>query len=176
MISKVKTMEMIDSRSVAYFITLGGIATFLPFIVHHQWTTGPIINAVLILSVYLLGIRSAVFIALFPSLMALSGGLLPAVLAPVVPFIMIGNIILIFLIDAGRRYIGFSAGLFLGSLFKFLFLYSSVAWIENLLLKSEFASKVALMMSWPQFATAIIGGILAWGVIKAMGEDQYSKT
>ncbi|HMB66218.1 MAG TPA: hypothetical protein VKO42_05055, partial [Patescibacteria group bacterium] len=97
--NKENALVRANYQALANFLVLAGVVTFLPFVYHVQFVTGPIINAVFVLSLFLLGIRSAVVIALVPSLMALSGGLLPAVLAPAVPFIMIGNIIFIFIID-----------------------------------------------------------------------------
>ena len=93
------TLEKVNAQALTAFIGLAGIATALPFFIHLQWITGPIINAIFILVLFLVGIRSALVVALIPSLMALSGGLLPAILAPVVPFIMIGNAIYVLAID-----------------------------------------------------------------------------
>jgi hypothetical protein len=42
----------------------------------------------------------------------------------------------------------------------------SVNIISGLLLKNELAVKVAQMMSWPQFATAITGGMIAWAILR----------
>ena len=52
-------------------------------------------NAVLIIAAVLLSPFEAVLIGLVPSAVALSSGLLPLALAPMVPFIMIGNAILV---------------------------------------------------------------------------------
>ena len=91
--------EKVDVAAIAQFIGLAAIATFLPFLIHIQWITGPVINALLILILFVAGIRAALLMCLVPSVMALAGGLLPAVLAPVVPFIMIGNVIFILSVD-----------------------------------------------------------------------------
>ncbi len=96
---KEKTFEQINANSIAQFAGLASIAVFLPYVVPFQWVVGPIVNAVLILTLLKFGFRNAVAVATIPSLMALSGGLLPVVLAPVVPFIMISNIILILCVD-----------------------------------------------------------------------------
>ena len=170
---KEKTLEIADTRAVAQFLVLATVATALPFYYHVQAVTGPIINAIFILALFLLGIRSALVICLVPSLMALSGGLLPAVLAPVVPFIMIGNVILVLVVDwfyrnFGESLKGYWAGVVLGSGLKFLFLFFSVSYISELLIKQSLAVKVAQMMSWPQFATAIAGGILAFVILKSL--------
>jgi len=170
-IIKEETLAKVNVQAMTQFVGLAGLATALPFFIHLQWLTGPIVNAILILVLFLVGVRSALVVALVPSLMALSGGLLPAVLAPVVPFIMISNAILVLSVDwfynqvkdSGR---GYWAGVLVGAILKFAFLYLSVGWITKLLLKQELAVKVAQMMSWPQLATAILGGLIAFIILK----------
>ncbi|MFA6306237.1 MAG: hypothetical protein WCV70_00290 [Patescibacteria group bacterium] len=170
-IIKEEVLEKVNVRSLSEFIGLAGLALFLPFFIHLQWITGPIVNAILILTLFLAGIRSAMVVALAPSLMALAGGLLPAVLAPTVPFIMIGNVIFILTVDwfynqakdSGR---GYWLGVIFGAALKFVFLFLSVGFITRLLFKQELAVKVAEMMSWPQFATAVLGGLIAWIILK----------
>ena len=166
---KEKTFERVDTVSVIQFAGLASMAIFLPYLIHIQWITGPIVNAILILTLLKFGFRNAIAIAVVPSLMALSGGLLPAILAPVVPFIMIGNMILILCVDWFHNNFedkikGYWAGVIVGAALKFLFLFASVNIISGLLIKQELAIKVAQMMSWPQFYTAVIGGVIAWGV------------
>lgn len=175
---KEKTLELVNISALTQFLVLAGVATFLPFVIHQQLITGPIVNAILILALFTVGIRSALTLCLIPSLMALSGGLLPAVLAPVVPFIMISNVILILSLDyavnAGERQTApinakrYWLGLCIGAGLKFLFLFASVNVISKLLIKQELAMKVAQMMSWPQFATAITGGAIAWLILKKL--------
>jgi riboflavin transporter len=170
-IIKEQILGRVNVQALTQFIGLAGIALFLPFFIHLQWISGPIINAILILILFLSGIRAAMVVALIPSLMALSGGLLPAVLAPVVPFIMISNMIFVLTIDwfyskTKDSNKGYWLGVIMAAVVKFAFLYFSVSWITKLLIKQELAVKVAQMMSWPQFATAIIGGMIAWVILK----------
>jgi len=168
---KEKTFERVNINSLAQFAGLASIAMFLPFILHIQWITGPIVNAILILTLLKFGFRNAIALAVVPSLMALSGGLLPAILAPVVPFIMISNIILILCVDwvyhnFKDKTKGYWVGVIVGAGLKFSFLFLSVNIISGLLIKQELAIKVAQMMSWPQLYTAVIGGVIAWGIWK----------
>lgn len=169
-ITKEETLAKINVQSLTQFISLAGIATALPFFIHLQWISGPIVNAILILVLFLVGIRSAMVVALIPSLMALSGGLLPAILAPAVPFIMISNAILVLTVDRFYDWRpdsrGYWQGVVVGAILKFVFLYLSVGWITRLLLKQELAAAVVKMMSWPQLATAILGGVIAWVILK----------
>ncbi len=172
---KTITLQKIDSIKIAQFASLSTVAIGLPFFVHNQLITGSIINAMLILALMLLGIRSAVFLALFPSVVALSSGLLPALLAPIIPFIMISNILLIVTLDYAikvftKERVGFVSGVIIGSFVKFLFLYLSVNIIAELLIKKEMIVKVAQIMSSMQFFTALAGGVIALGVLGLMGK------
>lgn len=170
---KEKILEGVNVRTMAQFLILASLAILLPFFVHLQWLTGPIVNAILIISLFLIGIRSAMVLAVIPSLMALAGGLLPAVLAPAVPFIMISNMIFVLAIDfiysrSVNTNKGYWVGVVIGSLLKFSFLFLSVNFIAKLLIKQELVFKVAQMMSWPQLATALLGGVMAWAVLKGL--------
>ena len=163
--------EAVNVRTAVQFLGLASVATALPFVVHIQLLTGPIVNAILILLLFLVGIRAALLIALIPSMMALAGGLLPAVLAPAIPFIMISNVLFILTIDQFYKVIsneqkGYWLGVILGAALKFIFLFASVGLITKLVLKKELAAAVTQMMSWPQFATAVAGGVIAWVVLK----------
>jgi hypothetical protein len=148
------------------FLAFASASIILPMMLHIQWLTGPIVNALLILTLVFCGIRSALVLALIPSTMALASGLLPALLAPVVPFIMISNVIFILSVDYFIRKNNYILGVALGALFKFIFLLSSVSLISSLLYKNELTDTVIQMMSWPQFYTAIIGGLIAGVFIK----------
>lgn len=170
-ILKEQVLAELNIKTLTSFLALAGAAIMLPFFIHAQWLTGPIINAIFVLALFLVGIRSALVICLIPSLIALSGGLLPAILAPVVPFIMIGNIIFVLTVDwfhnkSKDSNKGYWLGVILGAALKFTWLFLSVSFISHLLVKQELAVKVAQMMSWPQFATAVMGGMIAWVVLK----------
>jgi hypothetical protein len=147
------------------FVVLLAIASLLPVVVHNQMITGPIINATLFLAVLTLDIQSAILIGLIPSIVALSVGLLPAPLVPIVPFIMLSNTILVVVFNWFKDK-NYWLGVVSASLLKFLFLFGTSSIVINLLLKQELAQKVSLMMSWPQLATALAGGIIAFGIYK----------
>jgi hypothetical protein len=103
--------------------------------------------------------------------MALSGGLLPAILSPVVPFIMIANVLYVLIIEwiysmNKDDFKGYWYGIVMASILKFVFLYFSVTIISRLLIKQELIAKVGQLMSWPQLTTALTGGMIAWIVLK----------
>jgi MFS family permease len=145
-------------------VVLLSVATVVPLF-HQQMITGSIVNATLFIATTVLGISGGILVGLIPSVIALSIGLLPPILAPMVPFIMIGNVILVltFHFFKDRNY---WQGIIIASILKFVFLYSLSYMIINLLLKKEVAVQVSLMMSWLQLLTAILGGGLAYGIIK----------
>jgi hypothetical protein len=161
----------VDAAAITQFVGLAAIVTFLPFLIHIQWITGPIINALLILILFIVGIRSALLMCLIPSIMALAGGLLPAVLAPVVPFIMIGNVIFILAIDyfyraAKSQLNGYWIGVVVGAALKYLFIWFNANLMIGLILQKQLAAAVIQIVSWPQFATALAGGVIAWAIMK----------
>ena len=147
------------------FVVLVGIATAAPLI-GQQAITGPIVNASLFLSTIFLGVRAGILVGLLPSLIALSVGLLPPVLAPMIPFIMIGNVILVLCFDFLKKR-NYWLRVVIASGLKFFFLFATSSIVVNLVLKTEIAKRVAGIMSWPQFLTALAGGLIAYLGIKS---------
>ena len=93
---KAITLQKVNISYAVNFLILLAAATGAPLIgIHSQWLTGPIVNMALILAVFIIGIRGALLIGILPSTIALGTGLLPTVLAPMIPFIIISNFLLI---------------------------------------------------------------------------------
>lgn len=149
---------------------------FIPSFVHQQFLTGPIINALLILSFLYLGKSQAFFLALIPSTIALSRGLLPLPLAPMVPFIMISNCIyiLVFAKFQTKSQTKNFLAIFLAATIKTLFLFFISKLLMENILAAPLASKIATMMSWPQMWTAILGGIMALLISSAL-KKKYAR-
>ena len=152
--------------TLAQFITLVGVPSLAPLFLN-QLVTGPTVNAVLFIAAVILGGEKAILIGLIPSSFALAVGLLPVVLAPMIPFIMIGNAILVLVFSYLWRK-NYWLAIFSASFLKFIFLASSSSLVMDLVLKKELASKVSLIMSWPQFLTAIAGGFIAYIFLKGL--------
>jgi hypothetical protein len=148
------------------FAVLIGTATLIPLI-GQQAIVGPVVNAVLFISVILLGPQNAILVGLLPSLIALSVGLLPVILVPMIPFIVIGNTILIIIFGYLRKR-SFWLGVISASALKLLFLFGTSSIVINLIIKGEVAQKVAMMMSYPQFLTALAGGLIAYLILKSI--------
>jgi len=153
-IPRVKTVAAVK------FAVLVGVVSLAPFFLG-QMITGPLVNAILFITVVMMGTQAAIAVALVPSLVSLSTGLLPPVLAPMIPFIMFGNVMLIFTFDYFRKK-NFWLGIVAAALVKYVFLFSTSSVVIGLLLKKEIASQVALMMSYPQLLTALVGGVIAY--------------
>lgn len=156
--------------AVTQLTALIGVAVAAPLL-GHQFITGPVVNATLFIATVLLGTQAGIMVGLVPSVIALSIGLLPGPLAPMVPYIMIGNAILVlaFGLLKSRSY-WLAVGV--ASLLKFLFLFATSSVVIGLLVQEELASSVASMLSYPQLLTAVAGGVLAsvyLGVKKRVG-------
>jgi hypothetical protein len=141
------------------------ILIVIPALVHQQFITGTIVNAVILLTAVMVGPMEAIIIGLFPSLMALSYGLLPLALAPAIPYIMTANALFVYSFHLLRRYNLFGAAI-AAALIKFLFLYGSTHLLLTPLLQEAVYKKVLVMMSWPQLLTALMGGLLAVTILK----------
>jgi hypothetical protein len=167
-ISLRKSLGISKSISIkaAIFLGLLATATITPMFVHSQPITGSLVNAILFIATTFLGIETAIMIGLIPSVIALSFGLLPVILAPMVPFIMISNALLVIIFGLFQKR-NYWLAVISASLIKFIFLFSTSSVVIGLLIKKEIAAKVAAMMSWPQLFTALSGGIIAWLIIKA---------
>lgn len=159
----------LDSLASQALLTLSTLAVvvFLPSFIHQQAITGPIINAVLLLSAVVQGPSTAMMIGLVPSIAALSRGLLPLPLAPVVPFIMAANGIYIYVFSLLAKK-SFAAAISTASLAKFIFLHFTSQFLLAQLLPSQFVTPAAKMMSWPQLVTALAGGVIAWVVLQTL--------
>ncbi len=143
------------------------IAVVAPIFIKQQLITGTIVNATLIIGVSLLGARDGLLIGLLPSSIALATGLLSPALAPLVPFIILGNVMLVLVFNYLSR-INFWVGVIVGGIVKFAFLYGTSTVVIGLLINKQVAPAVAQMMAWPQLVTAIAGGILAFVVIRLL--------
>ncbi|MDD2731115.1 MAG: hypothetical protein PHW33_03265 [Candidatus Portnoybacteria bacterium] len=155
--AKIRTKALI-------FLALTVLAAYLPTIIHQQLITGPLVNMSLILAVFLVGPFEALVLGLLPSVFALTSGLLPLPLAPIVPFIMIGNAILV----AVYHYLGkkrFVISIAIAGLLKFAFLYGTASLLAKFLFSGKAMPNLMAMMGWAQFFTAVLGGLMAYAIL-----------
>jgi hypothetical protein len=119
-----------------------------------QPITGPLVNTVLYLAASIVGWQGGILIGILTPLVAAMRGILPPPLAPLIPFIALGNslmVVLFYLLKFKNKIIA----IIIASLVKFSILFSAV----NLLVQVPPA--VSQMMSLPQLITALTGGIVA---------------
>jgi hypothetical protein len=152
--------------TISKFILILGLAIFAPLI-GMQSVTGIMVNALLFIGTVILGIRGAMLIAIVPSVVSLSIGFFPIALAPIVPFIIMGNILLISTFNWIYKR-NFWGGIITASAVKFVFIYGMSLLIVNFVIKSEIAQKIAAIMGWPQLLTALAGGVVAYLFLKSI--------
>jgi len=143
-----------------------------------QPVTGPVINAVLILSCGLFGPWTALVLGLVTPLAALVRGQLPPPLWPLVPCVMVANAILVVAFHAMRKAIRTHPGnagwmiavisIFIPALLKFGFLAFCVKALMPLLLGHPLPPALAAAFTLPQFFTALVGGAMALGMLRIL--------
>ena len=164
---KVKTAILNREKVLALtsFALIAGLSILAPLF-KIQMATGPMVNALLFIATIILGPYAAILIGLLPSAFSLSAGLLPFLLAPMIPFIMLSNAILVLTFNYFQQK-NYWLGIFSASILKYAFLLITSQTLINLFLKGAPAAKaVAIMMSWPQLVTALIGGVVAYIFLK----------
>lgn len=119
-----------------------------------QPVTGPLVNMFLYIAVFFVGMMGAGAIGLVTPLIAFSRGILPPPLAPMIPFIILGNICLVVIFGLLRKVNKYLA-LAIASTVKFLILAGGVRYFV------EVKPAIAKAMSTPQLINALIGGVIA---------------
>ncbi len=165
-------MEIAINRAYAIrFLGFLGFLLIIPLF-HFQPLAGPLVNAVFFLSLYFLKLRDSLILAAFPSLTALAVGLLPLQAMAIIPYIIFSNFILIVTFNYLRNK-NYFLGVFTASLIKFLFLFLASNVLFTVFFQKQISQKLASMMSIPQFITAIIGGIIAYIILKKYGQGSH---
>jgi hypothetical protein len=159
--SKIKTLIWSEKNQIAWqFLALLSLTILAPLF-RQQIITGSLVNAALFITTAKLGKKWGVLIAVVPSIIALSTGILPLVLAPFIPYIMISNIILVLVFDFLKNK-NQEIAILGASFLKFAFLFICSSCLFSLLWSETISVSVARMMSWPQLGTALLGGALSW--------------
>ena len=157
------------------FITRTGILLAVALVVQMggfpQPITGPLINTVLYLSALLVNGWSGAIIGIFTPVIAFLRGILPPPLAPMIPFISIGNaaLALVFTMLMNKNKI---LGIIIASAVKYFILSIAVGFLVSV------PGKIAQMMGLPQLFTALIGGGIAmvtYKALKVIGIDKAKK-
>lgn len=149
-------LKFITRTAILLALTLAFQMLRLP-----QPFTGPAVNTMLFLSSAIVGIIGGVLIGALTPWIAFLNGILPPVLAPAIPFIMVGNAVLVILFGTLRR-INIYLAIATAAVVKFLVLTIAVRFLINV------PPKVSVMLQLPQLYTAITGGIIALLVLKLL--------
>ena len=134
-----------------------------------QPVTGPLVNALLILTALSAGPQAAVAVGLITPLNALFNGVLPLPMMVLIPFIALGNCMYAVVFSALRTR-SYWLGIAAGAALKFALLYAASTWLVKLVTELLFGKALALppsadySMQWPQLATALAGGVLAYAL------------
>lgn len=148
----------------AAYLSLLGLAVIAPLF-QFQMVTGPMVNAILFIATVVLGWRKAISIAFLPSILAFAVGLLPTVLGPMIPFIMLSNMVLVMVFhNLWRR--NYWLGVGVASVAKFILLFVVSQFLFQIIFQQKLAQAVAATMSWPQLYSALIGGVIAYIFLK----------
>ncbi len=154
--------KLITTKTFQFSIFVA-LAVVAPYFLN-QLVTGSIVNALLFISVMTMGIESAFLLCLIPSLISIYTGLLPIALAPMIPFIMMGNALMV-LSFSKLKAKGFWFGAIPAAVIKYVFILVVGAILANSVLHS-ISKNVLMMISWPQLATAIAGASIAFLFLK----------
>lgn len=170
-IIKTQTLSQAETKITAGVLAGFVVATILPFFFHVQLVTGPLINAMLILATVILGLRWALVLSIIPSIMALAGGLLLPFMAPVVPFIILSNMLMVALVNYfytrdGNANNGYWKGVLSGALGKSFFLMVAAFGVLSYFQNPQAVKLAVSAFGIIQFLTALVGACLAFLFLK----------
>jgi len=152
-----------DARALIEMIIFTTLAIVLPALLAHtpnnQWITGTIVNAILFAAALRIGIVNAAAIGILPSVIALVRGLLPAPMAVMIPYIMLGNMAMITTFGL-LRIRSLVTRVIAASLFKFVVIFAASS------LAVIIPANIIRMMQWPQLITALAGGMAVIAILK----------
>lgn len=129
-----------------------------------QYATGPLVNTMLYIAATFVGIGGGVAIGVVTPVIAFWRGILPPPLGPMIPFIAIGNAVLVIVFGLLERRGRLAAivGIVAASVLKFLVLSGAVRFVVQV------KPAIANMMQTPQLMTALAGGAIAFVVSEAL--------
>ena len=148
---------------LSIFVT---IAVVVPYF-GNQLITGSIVNALLFISVIFIGVGPAFLLCLIPSLISIYTGLVPLALAPIIPFIIMGNVLMVLVFSKFSKN-NFWVGAIPASIIKFIFIWTAGILVANYVLVGPIAKSLLQIVSWPQLVTSLSGACLAFIFIRSI--------
>lgn len=165
-----KTVKWITRTAVMLALTvLFQSLRFIIPVLGNQFIVGSLVNLALIVAAITIDIKGGLVIAVLAPVIAFIQGQLPLFL--MIIFVAAGNAIIViaYALLYKESFGSKILALVIGAVTKFITLYVLVVMIGISLLFSEIGEKVktvlSLNFSWPQLVTAAIGGVLALLVI-----------
>jgi hypothetical protein len=140
---------------------------FQQFKALNQFITGPIVNAILIISTLYIGLACGSIIAFLSPISAVLINPSPLMLAVpmMTPLIIIGNLIIVFSASYYKDK-NLAIGLTLGSVLKALFLWIGVSYVVLPYFGAGLAPKLKMLaqaaFSYNQLITALVGSLIAY--------------
>ena len=142
-----------------------------PFNIVNLFLVGSIVNLGLLLATETAGLWAGIIIAVCTPITAWMQAHLPS--PAMIPAVMAGNVILVALYwlatrkSSGHYWMRW-LGLLAGAIVKMAFLYYAIGLIVGSLsaLPPAAAAFIRFSFSWPQFVTAVIGGVLAFMIAR----------
>lgn len=134
-----------------------------------NFIVGPLVNMCLLIATMTAGVGGGIAIAILSPFTSLLNNNAPiaAALLPFAPVIAAANVIFIltfyFLYNKNKY-----AGVICASVLKFGFLFLLIRVFLNMFDFPKFTEKLIALFSWPQLLTALIGGLVALPIIKAI--------
>jgi hypothetical protein len=163
-------VKWINLAKIGLLVSLG---LLIPALGLPQTVTGPLVNALLIIAVVTSGVGAGMLVGMVTPLNALLAGLLPLPLMVMIPFIALGNALFAGVFGALRAR-NYWLGVGVAALAKFGLLFAAVTWLvaRPISIASAGGAKpvaisaaIVNMMQWPQLATALAGGVLAYAAV-----------
>lgn len=160
------------STNISRLVFLAALTIILEMVGLPQPATGPLVNMMLIYTTLVVSPLGGLALGLMTPLIAVLRGQLPPLLIPMAPFIMIGNALFVILfaaigrIKSAKKEPLFSLwawiGLVVSAAAKMTWLYVIVRMLLPHLIGRPAPAPLLLLMSLPQFFTAVIGGAFAF--------------
>ncbi|MGI6113781.1 MAG: ECF transporter S component [Mahellales bacterium] len=128
---------------------------------------GTLVNAVLLIATASVGILGGVAVSVLTPVIALLQG--HVALVWMVPIIAAGNCILVIiygLLTKRNSYLAFITG----AVVKFIFLYFGIKASFQFIMGAPVPFPASFLYSWPQLVTAVLGGVVAMGIIRILGK------
>ena len=175
-LSKVLPITLVNQMKILIFAGLSILSFTIPFAFGHpQWLVGTVVNACLFLGAYFLPTKYYAPLIIFPSLGVLGRGIIfgpfTSFLIYFLPFIWLGNLILVLLFKDCTKRAGFLISVVVASFAKYFFL----AKIAEIYFNFSLVPKIFLTsMGAIQLTTALAGGVIAFVIFSTYRKARRS--